>query len=378
MKMNKKKIIVCVLMTILSVKIFPQAMMLDEAIKTTASELGQRFNSNNTANESIERLAEELRRQLNTNTKLSIAVLNFSSGWQGLSNYVVDELNNAIVRNGSLTVVDRQKLDLARQELKFQTSGDVDDKSAQSIGKFLGAQLVLSGSFVVIGNTNRFRIQVITVETGIVQYSNSIDIKKDDVLTALTPTPSKTAKTRKTWSTSGTIFEGYTIYNNLIIFGYSYSPGLPIGFSLGFYGVYTSLGFALPDWGSYRKFDSSYRNPPDFSSTPYTDQRYQIIDWVLGYNFTVIPKILYLPVGVGIENVKEWRLQKDYYIERWNPAHQWETSILLEAGLLIRPTNKIEVDYENTVSPYIYGTYRYIMSNKHTFSIGGGVSFEKQ
>jgi TolB-like protein len=382
MKMNEKKIIVFVLLTLLSVKIFPQSMTLDEAIKTTASELGQRLNNNNTANESIERIAEELRRQLNTNNKISVAVLNFSSNWQGLSNYVVDELNNAIVRNGSLTVVDRQQLDLVRQEQKFQISGDVDDKSAQSIGKFLGAQLVLSGSFMMIGNTYRFRIRVIAVETGILQYSNSIDIKKDDVLTALTPAPPKTAGTRRTWSTSGTIFEGYTIYNDLTIFGYTYSPNVPLGFSLGFYGIYTSLGFALPDWGGYDKIgDFEDDITPDFSSTPYTDQRYEIIDWLIGYNVTIIPKRLYLPVGVGIENVKEWRLLQDklfsdgeYHNKKWNPSPQWETNLIFEAGLLIRVPNS---DW-NSFSPYIYGSYRYILPDKHSFSIGGGISFEKK
>jgi len=157
-----KRIIVCVLMTLFSVKVFSQSMTLDEAIRTTAS---------------------EMRQQLTAQTK--IAVLNFSSNWRELSAYVIDELNNAIVRNGSLTVVDRQQLDVVRQEQNFQMSEDVDDQSAQSIGKFLGAQSVLSGSFTIIGNINRFRIRVIAVETGIVQYSNSIDIKNDRVLSAL-------------------------------------------------------------------------------------------------------------------------------------------------------------------------------------------------
>ena len=175
-------------------------MTLDEAIKTTATELGQQINANkipaiSSSNQSIEQTAEEIRRQLTAQTK--IAVLNFSSSWQELSTYVIDELNNAIVREGSLTVVDRQQLDVVRQEQNFQMSGDVDDKSAQSIGKFLGAQSVLSGSFTEIGKTYRFRIRVIAVETGVVQYSNSIDIKNDAILTALMPKATKAAKAPK-------------------------------------------------------------------------------------------------------------------------------------------------------------------------------------
>jgi TolB-like protein len=112
-------------------------------------------------------------------------VLSFSSNWQELSAYVMDELNNAIVRNGSLTVVDRRQLELARQEMNFGMSGEVSDESAQRIGQFLGAQAVMTGSFAVIGNTYRFRMQVITVETGVVQYSSSLMIVRDEVLKAL-------------------------------------------------------------------------------------------------------------------------------------------------------------------------------------------------
>jgi TolB-like protein len=189
--MAGKKIIVCVLLALLSIKAFPQAMTLDEAIKTTASELGQRINANkipnvSSSNQSIGQTAAEIRQQLTAQTK--IAVLNFSSDSQKLSAYVIDELNNAIVRDGSLSVVDRQQLNLVRQELDFQMTTDVDDQSAQSAGKFLGAQSVLSGSFTVIGKTYRFRVRVIAVETGVVQYSNSIDIKKDNVLSSLTST----------------------------------------------------------------------------------------------------------------------------------------------------------------------------------------------
>jgi hypothetical protein len=112
-----------------------------------------------------------------------------------------------------------------------------------------------------------------------------------------------------------------------------------------------------------------------------------MIDWVIVYNITIIQKILYLPVGVGIEAVREWRLQRlldgdghtistSSWEPEWNPAPQWENYFLFEAGLLFRPTNKIQASDDFTFSPYIFGTYRYIMPEKHSFSIGGGVSFE--
>jgi TolB-like protein len=381
--MTGKRIIVGVLLTLLSATAFSQSMTLDEAIKTTALELAQRINANRipnlgSSNQSIQQTAEEIRRQLTVQYK--IAVLSFSSDWRGLSTYVIDELNTAIVREGSLTVVNKQQLDLVREELDFQMSGEVSDESQQSKGQFLGAQAVLTGSFTAIGNTYRFRVRAITVETGVELYSNSIDIKKDNVLTTLTPKP---PKTRSSWSTIGTIFEDYTLYNGLTLFGYIYSPDKPVGFSLGIYGVYTSFGFAVPSWGDYIKTNDSNSNTgypwgtPDYNSTPYTDQRYQIVDWVLGYNVTIIPNILYLPLGVGMESIKEWRLQNitggaynaHYYFE-WNPAPQWEKLFLFEAGLLFRVMTPINF------APYLFGTYRNVGTNKHTFSIGAGGCFD--
>jgi len=376
-----KSIIVCVLLTLLSVKVFSQSMTLDEAIRTTASELGQRINAGRLANvslsnQSIEQTAEELRQQLTAQIK--IAVLNFSSSWRDLSAYVIDELNNAIVREGKLTVVDRQQLDLVRREQNFQMSGEVSDESAQSIGKFLGAQLILSGSFTVIGNIYRFRIRVIAVETGVVQYSNSIDINKNDpILPHLMPKPQ-----------SDPIDFGFIFFNGLTLFGYTYSPDKPLGFSLGVFGIYTSFGFAVPNWGDNPKVGSSNSDstgystvfPPDYNSSPILNQKFEIVDWVIGYNVTILPTVLYMPIGVGTEAVKEWRLQRlldqdgndrgyPFHTPEWNPAPQWETLFLFEVGLLFR------IPFLN-FAPYLYGTYRNIGTNKHSFSIGVGGSFD--
>jgi TolB-like protein len=369
-------------MTLLSMRVFSQSITLDEAIKTTAEELGQRMRSGRMpnvdfSNPSIEQTASEIRQQLTAQIK--IAVLNFSSNWQNLSAYVIDEMNNAIVRNGLLTVVDRQQLDLVRQEQNFQMSGDVDDESAQSIGKFLGAQSVLSGSFTLIGNINRFRIRVIDVETGVLQYSSSMDIKNDTVLTALTP-KAQPASRQRPQKQSPAIFNNYTFYNGLTIFGYAYSPDLLIGFTLGVFGVYTSFGFALPSWGDYKRHgvdDSHYFSPPTPNfNVPFTDRRYEIVDWVLGYNITIIPNTLYLPVGVGLETAKEWRLQDLYYSDgshgnpEWCSIHQWENSFLFEAGLLFRVKTPINF------APYLFGAYRNSGTKKHSFSIGAGGCFD--
>ena len=160
--MPKKVMIFCLTLALVSFKLYAQTMSIDDAIRLTSSEMGQQLNRGN-----------------------QIAVLSFASQWQDLSAYIVEEMNNAIVRDGLLTVVDRLRLDLARQELDFNMSGDVSDASAQRIGQFLGAQSVLTGSFTAIGDVFRFRIQVVSVETGVMLYSNSLNVTNDSILSAL-------------------------------------------------------------------------------------------------------------------------------------------------------------------------------------------------
>ncbi|MDR3200140.1 MAG: CsgG/HfaB family protein [Spirochaetales bacterium] len=100
-----------------------------------------------------------------------------------------------IVNNGKLTVVDRQNLDIIRQEMNFQMSGEVDEASAQEIGKKLGAQTILSGSIELLGDMYRLRIRAISVQTAAIQGVQSANVGQDRILAALTgPMPSGGAR----------------------------------------------------------------------------------------------------------------------------------------------------------------------------------------
>jgi hypothetical protein len=65
------------------------------------------------------------------NTK--VVVLNFSSKWPDLSDYIIEELIGYIINEGKLTVVDRQNLETIRKEMDFQLSGEVSDETALGI-----------------------------------------------------------------------------------------------------------------------------------------------------------------------------------------------------------------------------------------------------
>jgi hypothetical protein len=60
--------------------------------------------------------------------------------------------------------------------MNLQLSGDVSDDSAQAIGKQLGAQAIVTGSLTNLGNTYRFRVKVINVETARIEAQFSYNL----------------------------------------------------------------------------------------------------------------------------------------------------------------------------------------------------------
>jgi hypothetical protein len=93
-----------------------------------------------------------------------IAIVNISSSDTGQSEFVVGELEVFLVNSG-IFVVDRRELDRIRREQRFQLSGDVDDNDVVSIGRFAGADVVITGSISGTGSTRRLRIRALDTQT---------------------------------------------------------------------------------------------------------------------------------------------------------------------------------------------------------------------
>jgi TolB-like protein len=166
-RIKMKKAVLCIILACFFPAIaFPQnALTIDAALNNSTSYFSSRIPAN---------------------TK--VVVLNFSSKWPDLSDYIIEELMGYIVNEGKLTVVDRQNLETIRREMDFQLSGEVSDETAQSIGKKLGAQTIISGSITAIGNTYRLRVRAISVETAQIPGMQNVDVAQDSRIAALTGT----------------------------------------------------------------------------------------------------------------------------------------------------------------------------------------------
>jgi len=92
-----------------------------------------------------------------------IVVLNVQSNSPELSDYIIDELIANAVNDRFFTVVSRKQLDAVRKEQQFQMSGEVDDKDALAIGRFFGAQTIVSGVVSVLGTVYSLRINALEV-----------------------------------------------------------------------------------------------------------------------------------------------------------------------------------------------------------------------
>jgi TolB-like protein len=128
--------------------------------------------------EAIQIAGKDINDTLNAGTK--VAVLSFGSPSDQFSDYVIEELSIYLVRNKKLVVVDRREIDLIRNEVNFQMSGEVSEESAQAIGSMLGAQSIVSGSLMNLGSAYRLRTKAINVQSAAIETSSSVTVNDDE------------------------------------------------------------------------------------------------------------------------------------------------------------------------------------------------------
>lgn len=200
-----------------------------------------------------------------------VVILNFRSSHEALTEYIINELTMHLVHDERLIVIDRQNLEVIRQEMGFQLSGEVSDESAQRIGNILGAQTIISGAIAPVErNVYRLNIQAIAVETAMIQGMLGINIARDATLTHLTrtsteptqqasaqqsPSKDKTARLNTIGISAGTSFAHPwvigTLYGTVAPFRYSFLQiGADVGFVSGipdvdYFSIYPFANYAI-------------------------------------------------------------------------------------------------------------------------------------
>jgi len=110
--------------------------------------------------------------------KHRIAVVAFESESDALSDFIMAELSGVLF-DRNIEIVERQGLNWVIKELDFQMSGAVSDETMQSIGKFMGAELIVTGQLRNLGDTYRLTANAIRVEQATRASIPRFDVRND-------------------------------------------------------------------------------------------------------------------------------------------------------------------------------------------------------
>ena len=109
----------------------------------------------------------------------SMAVLDFdnlqkANQYAYLEMGISEAFTSSFVRSKRFRVVERNQLEKVRGELQLNRSEFVDQATAQKIGRLVGAQYLVMGSFQVAGAQMRINARMIHVETGQIVQTDSV------------------------------------------------------------------------------------------------------------------------------------------------------------------------------------------------------------
>lgn len=110
-----------------------------------------------------------------------VAFISMDSDSNNFSNRFINDVESYLI-NGGCIVIERRNIDIVLSELKFQSSGLVNDKSAVSIGSMVGAKMIITGSAWNMVSHYHVELKLIEVETGIIRRQKTYDIKYDSTM----------------------------------------------------------------------------------------------------------------------------------------------------------------------------------------------------
>ena len=105
-----------------------------------------------------------------------IAIVGIDSTNANEAAFYVNELTLHFVNTRNYTVVDRNDIDKVLTEQNFQMSGFVDDSAFVSIGKFIGANVVITGNITGTGSQKRLIIKAIDMLTSTILSMVSVSL----------------------------------------------------------------------------------------------------------------------------------------------------------------------------------------------------------
>lgn len=126
--------------------------------------------------------------------KPTVAILVFGNGsfgpsakdYDGLSKGVPGFLITEMANNPNIRVIERDEVQKLVDEQKLSKDGRVDQATAVKVGKLLGAQHMIFGTFMTDPKGN-FRIdaRAVNVETSAIEHVERVDDKADNIMASI-------------------------------------------------------------------------------------------------------------------------------------------------------------------------------------------------
>ena len=161
---------------------------------TPTTTINTNTTNNNTTpdiDKALELAAEQAFKDVNKNHR--IAIVQMTAPNASVNDFLLGELQHILVNKGFI-VVERRELDQIREEQNIGMSGEVDDNTAVSIGRFVGADVVVTGTIDGIDSLRRLRLKVLITKTAVIigtaseRFTTTIDMRPTPVRQPTTPT----------------------------------------------------------------------------------------------------------------------------------------------------------------------------------------------
>ncbi|MBL4658548.1 MAG: hypothetical protein JKX73_11140, partial [Flavobacteriales bacterium] len=114
---------------------------------------------------------------------IAISYFDNTSGdirYNPLSKGIADMLITDLSKVPKINIVEREKLESLLQEIELGSSKYFDQKTAQQLGKGLGAEAILTGAFLVLDDQLRIDARLVDVASGNILTAESVSGGKDD------------------------------------------------------------------------------------------------------------------------------------------------------------------------------------------------------
>ena len=99
----------------------------------------------------------------------NVAVLGISAADRVLAQLAIEELELQLSRSRRFSLVAQQDLELIRAQQNLHLSGDISDNTAVSIGKIVGAGIVIVGNVTGTAPAQRLTLRALNAETGLIE-----------------------------------------------------------------------------------------------------------------------------------------------------------------------------------------------------------------